>query len=307
MRRRSRPRSSSGTGVVAASTTVAATPSVPLTRMFQARPQPGTDSDRPSTSTRAPRPTNGRKQREREERQLDDAAAGRRAPSGSPASAATASDQRGVDAERPERLAGRGRRRRRRTATVAASLHSRREAGGRRGCRRARRAVGGAVTGPPRSARPAARWRRASRAGAPHDAGRGPPPMRERDGDADDAGEAGGQPLVVDALDGVAGERAVGRGRGRFSGRVEALVDGDLLQAVRARAGVRARRRTASTSATSEPGDDERPRRDAARFTSAPPPSTAAGPRRRERRQRGRGRRRPGRDARPAPRRRSAR
>ena len=43
-RRRSRPRSSSGTGVVAATIAEAATPRVPLTRMFQAPHSPPTDS-----------------------------------------------------------------------------------------------------------------------------------------------------------------------------------------------------------------------------------------------------------------------
>ena len=40
---------------------MAATPSVALTRMFQAAHIPATDSEAPSTSTRSPRPTNGRR------------------------------------------------------------------------------------------------------------------------------------------------------------------------------------------------------------------------------------------------------
>ena len=43
--------------------------------------------------------------------------------------------------------------------------------------------------------------------------------MPERDGDADDAGEARGQPLSSTPFDAVAGERAVGDARGRLACR----------------------------------------------------------------------------------------
>ena len=59
-RSRSSPRSSSGTGVVAARMTEVATPRVPLATMFQAAQSPSTDSATPSTSTRSPCPTRGR-------------------------------------------------------------------------------------------------------------------------------------------------------------------------------------------------------------------------------------------------------
>ena len=58
--RRSKPRRKSGTGVVAARITLAATPIVPLIRMFHIAHRPSTDSDRPSTSIRSPWPTSGR-------------------------------------------------------------------------------------------------------------------------------------------------------------------------------------------------------------------------------------------------------
>lgn len=56
---RCRPSSSARSSVVEASSTDAATPSVPLARTFQAPHSPETLSDRPSTSTRSPSATNG--------------------------------------------------------------------------------------------------------------------------------------------------------------------------------------------------------------------------------------------------------
>ena len=105
-RSRSRPRSSSGTVVVEASTTDAATPSVPLTTMFHAPQSPATESDTPSTSTRSPCPMNGRNTANSEERQLEDHPPGQRHEA-----QASGDGDRGhedaVDGEGPERRARR--------------------------------------------------------------------------------------------------------------------------------------------------------------------------------------------------------
>ena len=92
--------------MVAVSSAVAATPSVPLTRMFQAAQSPLTDNDTPATSTRSPRPTMGKQHREGHERQLERQPPQQRAERDVGHERHDA-EQAGFDTERPERLARR--------------------------------------------------------------------------------------------------------------------------------------------------------------------------------------------------------
>ena len=107
--RRSKPRRKSGTGVVAARITLAATPIVPLIRMFHIAHRPSTDSDRPEhLDPLALGPTSGRNTREQRRTAPRSPGAWRRRPTVRPAICGEHHQHHHVDAERPERLAGRG-------------------------------------------------------------------------------------------------------------------------------------------------------------------------------------------------------
>ena len=104
--RRSSAWSRSRTSVVATSRPVAATPSVPLIRMFHAPHSPGTDNDIPSTSVCGLVPMTGRSTANATN---GSSIARRRAntENGMRAIARDHDEERGVHAERPERVAGR--------------------------------------------------------------------------------------------------------------------------------------------------------------------------------------------------------
>ena len=123
-RRRSRPPSSSAIGVVAASRMLAATPSVPLARMFHAAHRPSRDSDStPSTSTRRPATDERQEEGEGHERQLEHQPAEHQATAVRPARRTTTTS--GARRRRTPRTPLAGVATMANTkSTVAASLHS---------------------------------------------------------------------------------------------------------------------------------------------------------------------------------------
>ena len=255
-----------GTDGGGASRIVAATPRVPLARMFHAAHRPGSDSESPSTSVRGASPTSGRNRA--------------KATNGTSITSRRASTAQGTAARRATpRAAGRRGRTPRRPPGVATT----REHEGQRGRHLAPAAGGGGRRVSPGRCRP---WlggrapplmsvrsllpvrRRAT-------AGRGTPPADgEGHGDADDPGETGAQAVVVDTLDPVAGQRAVVQPvAGLLVG--EALVDGHLVQAVglAARLGADEERQGQGHG---QAGDDEQ-RQSAAGHVGAPPPHRPVG------------------------------
>ncbi len=120
--KRSSAWSRSRTSVVATSRPVAATPNVPLIRMFHAPHKPGTDNDIPSTSVCGLVPMIGKEHRERDEGQLDRQALAEDRE-GDAGDRCQHHEDRGVHAEGPERFAGVATTAKT-NATVATSLHS---------------------------------------------------------------------------------------------------------------------------------------------------------------------------------------
>ncbi len=97
------PRSSSVTGVVAASVVAATTPSVALASTFHAAHRPGSESDTPSTSTRGDAPNDRQEQGEGHERQLDPHPPGHE-PGRQPGHGHRRQRQQRLQAERPHGL-----------------------------------------------------------------------------------------------------------------------------------------------------------------------------------------------------------
>ena len=211
-RSRSSPRSSSGTGVVAARTTEVATPRVPLATMFQAAQSPSTGQRHPEHLDPLALPDQRQEHGEEQERQLDHEppGQGRQRQPGHPGQDG---QRHRVDPEGPERLA-RGGHDGQHEQHGGGQLALGPGSGGAgsspegraRGCGRPPRVSGARVGSEPLPGPDADRL--------PLTRSEQPAADPEGDQHADQAGEAGAEPLVADALDRVVGQGAVGEQRG---------------------------------------------------------------------------------------------
>ena len=215
--------------MVAARITLAATPIVPLIRMFHIAHRPSTDRERPSTSIRSPWPTNGRNTAN----STNGTSITRRLATNADREIGELGEHHqhhDVDAERPERLAGRG-------DDGEHEQHLRQQActpagAGGSGCRRGRRARGRPLTVRSRTRRspPRHRARHPSALRRPTTT-KSRRPMPKVTATPMMPASPVDRPSSSTPFDAVVGERAVGRGVVRL-GVVEALVDRDLVEPV---------------------------------------------------------------------------